>query len=272
MKSIFRQLTCLPLVLVPLAVDAQTPVNLLSTQPVEWAQARWSGAAPTADSVVVISNARTLKIEQGQRAITTLRVGNNDQGGTVQMTGGELTASGNIQLGTAGAGRSQFMQRGGRVTANRIQLASSSSAEARAAFGIGGGRLAFSHLDVGKTGTAVFSVLGSAVEGVSGMNIFVGGGKNGALEFIMDAAGVTPVRLSGRLEIGASSHLRVDGSRFGGGAGRLVLVAGRTSGRFPPENVVLRGFSAELNPVVEYGREGLVLRLEAATGEAGTVE
>jgi hypothetical protein len=272
MICILRHLFCFPLLLIPATGFSQTPVNLVSTQPVEWSQARWSAAAPTAESIVVVSNARTLKIEQGQRAITTLRVGNNNQGGMVQMTGGELTASGNIQLGTAGAGRSQFTQRGGRVTANRIQLASSSSAEARAAFGIGGGSLAFSHLDVGKTGTAVFSVLGSAIERVSGINVFVGGGKNGALEFIMDAAGVTPVRLSGRLEIGASSHLRVDGSRFAGESRRLLLVAGRISGRFPPENVVLRGFSADLHPVVEYGRDGLVLRLDPAASSQPAAE
>lgn len=253
----------LPLLLLLISVSGQTP-TVFMTDGAEWAKARWSDGKPGADSVAVITNGRTAVHSEGTTPLHTLRIGNNDAGGMLRLNGGTLDVANTIQMGTNGAGRSAVVHRGGAVRVNRVMLASNHSAEAFAAYGIAAGSLEFNHMDVGTVGSAVFSVLGSAPERVSGMNLFLRGGVNSGLEFILDAEGVRTIELSGRMEIGESATIRVDGSRFPGSDAELVLIDARAvSGQLDPEKIVFTNFPEGVEPSLEVVRNQLLLRVRA---------
>lgn len=251
----------LTLVILPVFLSGQTPTNLMSNN-AEWADADWSAGRPTAESVAVISNGRTVIHSEGETPLHTLRIGNNDAGGMLRLNGGLLTIANTIQLGTNGSGRSAVVHRGGAVRVNRLMLAGNHSDQAFAAYGIAAGSLEFNHMDVGTVGSGVFTVLGSAPERVRGMNIFLRGGVNSALEFILDSKGVCTIQLSGRLEMGESSTIRVDGTHFDGSVSELVLVDARSiSGHLDPEKIVFTNFPEGVVPDIGVAGNQLVLRL-----------
>lgn len=257
----YINLISLILVILPSFLSAQTPTILMGNN-VDWAAASWSAGKPGAESAAVITNGRTAIHSAGDTALHTLRIGNNDAGGMLQLTGGSLNIANAIQMGTNGSGRSAVVHRGGSVKVNRVMLASNHSDQAFAAYGIAGGSLEFNHMDVGTVGSGVFTVLGSAPERVSGMNIFLNGGVNSRLEFILDTEGVRNIELSGRLEMGASSAIRVDGSHYQGNAEELVLVVARAiSGTLDPEKIVFTNFPDGITPSLNVVRNQLVLNI-----------
>lgn len=256
----------LPLLILLISASGQTP-TVFMTDGAEWGKARWSDGKPGAESVAIITNGRTAVHSEGTTPLHTLRIGNNDAGGMLQIRGGFLDIATAIQLGTNGGGRSAVVQRGGAVRVNRVMLASNHSADAFAAYGIAAGSLEFNHMDVGTVGSGVFSVLGSAPERVRGINIFLRGGVNSGLEFILDAEGVRTIELSGRLEIGESLSIpaiRVDGSRFPARDAELLLIDARSiSGQFDPEKIVFTNFPEGVEPSLEVVRNQLLLRVRA---------
>jgi hypothetical protein len=254
--------TLFSLVILPAFIFGQTSTIFMSNG-IDWSDAKWSAGKPGEKSVAVITSGRTAIHSKGDTHLHTLRIGNNDAGGMLRLNGGTMTIANSFQLGTNGSGRSAVVHREGAVKVNRLALASNHSAQATAAYGIAAGSLEFNHMDVGTVGTGIFTVLGSAPERVRGMNIFLNGGVNSALEFILDAKGVRTIELSGRLEMGDSSTIRVDGTHFGGDLSELVLVDARSvSGNLNPEKIVFTNFPEGIVPSINVVRNQLILRLQ----------
>lgn len=187
---------------------------------------------PDSGSTAVITNARHAMITAGSALANIVRVGNNDNGGTLELTGGSLAVGSNLQVSTAGAGLGVVIVSGGSLqVSSRTQLASNNSAAAEARFHYRGGTVGLNALDVGTVGTAELVLDGAAARQFHVANLNLGGGTGGELRFVLGEFGYPKLKLSHALSVAANATLTIDGTAYRGGTASPVLIeAGNIDG------------------------------------------
>ena len=187
---------------------------------------------PDSASTAVITNARHALITDGPAMANIARVGNNDNGGTLAVSGGSLVLGTHLQVSTAGAGLGVVTVSGGTLqVAGRTQMASNNSAAAEARFHYSGGAVSLNAVDVGTVGSAVLILDGSAARSFSAANLNLGGGAGGELRFVLGMTGFPKLQLSHALSVGANASLTIDGTAYRGGSMSVLLIeAGNIDG------------------------------------------
>lgn len=197
----------------------------------------WSGdILPGASNTVYIRNNYTVTVDSLVPAVAGIIIGNPADTGTVNVvTGGTLSATGNIQLG-----RSLNNKAAGIINLDggSIHLADSG----RLVVGLDGtGAHATGHLNISSGTFDGRLLVGSDVTGDSGDIVRINGSRatvgsasstgnalevrgSGVLEFVFDAAGVSPMTYSGAVTFTRGSSIVVDGTAYTGGTGTFDLI------------------------------------------------
>lgn len=247
-KTILSRIAPL-LLLLPLTAAAQT-LTFQPPQPTSWFQPTYQGTdeegqpitlnswlvaladvqpaeppLPDATNVAVITNTRHAIISEGEAFVDIIRISNNENGGRLDLLGGSLSVARNAQLATAGDGLGMIMVDGGSIAVGtRLQLAGNNSANATGHMIYRSGIIVLNAVDVGTVGYGLLSLEGSDASNIRAGTIFLGGGAEGVLRFVFDAAGAPLLRLTSALTVNANGSVLIDGSAYRGESGTFMLI------------------------------------------------
>jgi hypothetical protein len=222
--------------ILPIALLA--PASILSGQNVsfnktndDWAlPANWSsGSLPADPANAIVGGGRTANVTSViAEAPGFIRIGNNANGGTLNVSGGSLSGT-HLQVASGAGSVGSVALSGGTLTVGAFSAASTTAGAATATVTLSGGTLNWgSSFNIGTEGPATVTISGSAGTSYSGANIAVGSGN---LVFLFDGGGINSLAATSALSIGASSTLAVDGSNYTGPGGTFTLIAFGSSGR-----------------------------------------
>jgi hypothetical protein len=184
---------------------------------------------PVAADIAVITNGRHAIINSGTAVADTLRVANNVGGGRLEVLGGSVEARLlQVATGTTGEGEVKpgvvVLDGGALAAGTRMQLAGNNSADAIAHLIYRSGVGVVNAFDIGTIGTGVFTLEGAAARDFVPTNVFLGGGRQGRLRFVLGAAAGPLLRVTMAVNVNANAVLEVDGRAYRGDSTTLQLV------------------------------------------------
>ena len=200
----------------------------------DWSVAtNWTGGLPTSSVTAYVVNGGTVNVTQLGETCGTLSLGSGAGSGTVQMTGGSLSAVSYENVGDSGTGT--FTQSGG-INNCGASLYLGENTGSSGAYNLNGGLLILSSLSQG-SGSAAFNFSGGTLRAGSGfssnVSMTLSNGGGGAT---FDTAGYSvtlagPLSGSGSLTMIGSGALTFTGANtYSGGTtlGNGTLIAGST--------------------------------------------
>ncbi|BDS06874.1 hypothetical protein NT6N_19140 [Oceaniferula spumae] len=224
--------------------SAETKTFLNTSADGLWStDANWStGSKPGASDNAAIGSGLTATIAANAPNIDIATVGSSSSPDTTIIIGANLRTR-LFRIAHFDASFGSVVQNGGQVTITEsLDIASTNTFATSGLYNINGGSLSFPNCTLGTRGNAVFKVTGSDAASISGGSMTVA--NAGRLEFVFGATGVTPITLSGDLNLGYAAQLSVDGSNYTGGPGIITLVTSNIIDRvFPPDRVTVSGFA-----------------------------
>ncbi len=200
----------------------------------DWSVAtNWTGGLPTSSVTAYVVNGGTVNVTQLGETCGTLSLGSGAGSGTVQMTGGSLSAVSYENVGDSGTGT--FTQSGG-INNCGASLYLGENTGSSGAYNLNGGLLILSSLSQG-SGSAAFNFSGGTLRAGSGfssnVSMTLSNGGGGAT---FDTAGYSvtlagPLSGSGSLTLIGSGALTFTGANTyssGTTLGNGTLIAGST--------------------------------------------
>ncbi len=203
--------------------------------------AAWNGnVLPGAANTAYIRSNFTVTVNSAVPAVTGVIIGNVADTGTVNVvTGGTLTATGNIQLGRSSNNGAKGIL---NLSGGTLQIADTG----RLIIGLDGtGTHATGLLNLSSGTFDGRLLVGSDVVGNSGDIARINGSKatvgsassagnalevrgSGTLEFVFDASGISTMTYAGTVAFSRGSSIVVDGAAYTGGAGTFNLISAGT--------------------------------------------
>jgi hypothetical protein len=237
-------LLIVPLVSAPLSVQTTT-VNF-NVRKGDWAVAEsWNPiGVPDGNVVGVITHARIATISsQIKESPNIIRVGNNPNGGTLDLIDGSITAT-NLQVASTNLSNGAVNLTGGSLTiSNSTLVASNNITPNLGSLNLSGGTFSWGdNMTIGSAGTGNLSITG-ANGNYSGNNLTAG--ANAKFTFVLSAEGVSSLSASGDFTIADGASIVVDASAYTGtGPFTLIDWQGYRNGSF--HNVTITGFPGSL--------------------------
>ena len=187
----------------------------------------------------------------------------NAGGGTLNI-GADLSVNNNLLIGISGqSGSATVSQTAGTVNILSNLIIGGSGATGGSDYEISGGSLTTGTMKIGDFTDGRFRILGSnptvSVSGTAVVTDIFNGG-NGTLEFMLDAAGVSPLTAQ-FTNNGIGATIEVNGSNYTGGAAKIPLVD-VTDTDFRFENVNVSGFGEQEVQVLLEGNGDVTLYID----------
>ncbi len=165
---------------------------------------------------------------------TDHRIGQLNTGSLITVNGGRIVTAGRVTMGSAGSAGSLAE---GTLTLNA-------------------GTISFAGLDAGRTdalGRGIINVNGST--GIFDINGNMSVRNGSEINYAFDASGITPITVTGNLNIESGAAVNVDGTAYTGAAGNIDLIRfGTTSGG--TGTVTINGFDPALYSASTFGVDG----------------
>ncbi|MGB6223173.1 hypothetical protein [Haloferula sp.] len=226
-------------------------------------------AGSDAAVVALISNTNIANISSAVPNVATVRIGNNSNGGTVNIqSGGSITAGTATQIATANGSIGTLNISGGTMSAASLQVAANNATATEGSVNITAGALSWTNGSIGTQGTGTINLIGDTAT-VSGTNLTLGSG--GGLGFTLNSTGVSQISLVGLFSISATAVLDVDMLSYTGGSAAITLVDTNATltGNFASGNISIATPAGYTASVLQDTDNGLVQLEITAVPEPG---
>ena len=204
-----------------LQVHAQDTWTLSSSLSGDWNNGgNWSAGVPTSSSNVVIANGGTTNVAQLSETCGTLSLGSSAGSGTVQMAGGSLSVTSDLDVGYSGTGT--FTQSGGSNSAGFYLDLGENVGSSGTYYLSGSGLVSAYNERVGVSGTGTFTQSGGTNNISTNHDLIIG--NNGGGYGVYNLSGSGLVSASGELlGYSGSGTFNQSGGTNNGGAISFAL-------------------------------------------------
>lgn len=207
--------------------------------------ANWNPTGvPDSGDTAVVTNGRIANISSSiSQSPTMIRIGNNVDGGTLNISAGGISAN-NLQVASANGSNGTVNLSGGSLTLfNSVLITSNNISPNLGSLNLSGGTFSWgNNMTIGSAGTGNLSITG-ANGNYSGNNLTAG--ANAKFTFVLSADGVSFLAASGDFTIADGASIAVDASAYTGtGPFTLINWQGFRNGSF--HNVTITGFTGSL--------------------------